>query len=94
VIGQFYLGLPTPEAYRDLLLDTHGPINAAFPRRYKRFFISGTFHSALGGDLFYTGQVDGVPLYQWTGDFLNRQRGWLDLVADAVPGSPSGAFLE
>ena len=93
-IGGFYLRLPTPLDYRNLLLNTHGPINDHFPRRYKRFIFSGTTHTATETNLFYTTQIDGVPLYEWTGNFVDHRKGWKDLVDDFEPGSPSGAFVE
>jgi hypothetical protein len=83
---RFFIGIPTQEEYRDLLLTVHDPINAAFPNRYKRFIRSGDdSHTSLRGDLFYTGEANGVPLYQWTDDFVNGDAGWVDIVEDFVP---------
>jgi len=86
VIDRFFLDVPTQEAYRELLLSVHGPIHRAFPRRYKRFIRSGsTVHTALGDDLFYTAEANGVPLYRWVRDLVYGRSGWRDLVEDFVP---------
>jgi hypothetical protein len=83
---RFFLSIPTQAEYRDLLLDTHDPIHAAFPNRYKRFIRSGSSqHTALGGNLFYTAEIDGVPLHEWTGDFVDQKFGWIDLIEDFIP---------
>jgi hypothetical protein len=89
---RFFLSDPFPAPfmtqaqYRSLLLTTHDPINAEFPTRHKRFIRSGsTQHTALGSSLFYTATINGVPLYQWTGDFVDQQSGWVDLVQDLIP---------
>jgi hypothetical protein len=83
---RFFLGIPTQELYRAALQTALGPIHADHPNRYKRFIRSGdTSHTSLRGDLFYTGEADGVPLYEWTGDFVNAQPGWVDIVEDFVP---------
>ena len=83
---RFFLSVPTQTAYRDLLLTTHDPVNAAFPTRYKRFIKSGsTAHTMLGSSLFYTSSIDGVALHQWTKDFANQKPGWVDLIEDFIP---------
>lgn len=83
---RFFLGFLSNQAYRDLLTSVHDPINAAFPDRYKRFIRSGSSeHTNLRGDLFYTGEANGVPIYQWMDDFVNRNPGWVDIVEDFVP---------
>lgn len=83
---RFFLGFLTQVQYRDLLLSTHDPIHAAFPKRYNRFIRSGSSqHTSLGGSLFYTAEIDGVPLYQWTDDFIRKNPGWVDLVEDFIP---------
>jgi len=83
---RFFLGVPTQEAYRAALLNATDPLNALVPNRYKRFIRSGdTSHTSLRGDLFYTAEADGVPLYEWTDDFVNDDPGWVDIVEDFVP---------
>jgi pectinacetylesterase len=78
---RFFLSIPTAAAYRSLLLNTHNPINAAHPDRYKRFIRAGsTAHTAIAGNLFYTATANGIPLYQWVTDFVNGAPGWVDNV--------------
>lgn len=73
--------------YRDLIETEHGALEAAFPNRYKRFIVSGdASHTALQSPLFYSQQVDGVVLNDWTGHFVSpRKPFWLDLVEDFIP---------
>ncbi len=72
--------------YRNLILTEHGKLNDAHPNRYKRFIVSGnTSHTALQTPLFYTQEVDGVTLDQWTEDFLVPRPFWVDLVEDFMP---------
>ena len=93
VVGAGLSGLAAAHLYRQrvpaariLLLDTHDPINDRFPHRHKRFIRSGSVqHTALGGSLFYTAEIDGVPLHQWMGDFVNQKAGWVDLIQDLIP---------
>jgi hypothetical protein len=83
---RFFLGVPTQELYREALLSRTDSINADHPNRYKRFVRSGdTSHTSLRGDLFYTGEANGVPLHEWTEDFVNSGPGWVDIVEDFVP---------
>jgi hypothetical protein len=84
--NRFFLNVPTQVQYRDLLLTTHGAINGSHPDRYKRFIVSGDdSHTALQSPLFYSQEVDGVPLNLWTDDFLIPTPFWVDLVEDFVP---------
>lgn len=96
---RFFLGVPTQEQYRELIVTEHGLLNTAHPDRYKRFIRSGDgFHTALQTPLFYFGAANGVPLNEWTADFLNPGRRanregengpkrslWVDIVEDFVP---------
>jgi Pectinacetylesterase len=78
---RFFLGLIFQPAavYRNLLLSTHDPINAAYPDRYKRYVRAGaTSHTAIGGSLYYTLAVNNIPLYQWITDFVNDDPHWVD----------------
>jgi len=83
--------LPPPSGlsqvqYRELLLSRHGLVHEAHPDRYKRFIRSGDdAHTALRGDLFYLGEIDGVPLNEWTDDFVIPRPFWVDLVEDFIP---------
>ena len=75
--------------YRDLLLDNHGPLHEEFPKRYKRFIVSGDrSHTALQFPLFYTQRVEGVPLNVWTRNFIANKKSWVDLVQDFKAAPP------
>jgi hypothetical protein len=72
--------------YRALILAEHGALNAAHPDRYKRFIVSGnSSHTALQSPRFYTFEADGVPLNEWTDDFVKKRPFWVDIVEDFVP---------
>ncbi len=72
--------------YRALILAEHGALNAAFPDRYKRFIVSNDdSHTALQSPLFYSQDANGVPLNEWTADFLVPTPFWVDLVEDFIP---------
>ncbi len=61
-------------------------LHAAHPDRYKRFIRSGDdTHTALQTPLFYIGDANGVPLHEWTDDFLVPRPFWVDIVEDLVP---------
>jgi len=78
---RFFLSVPTAAAYRSLLLGTTDPVVADFPGRYNRFVRgASTVHTAIGGGLFYTLSVNGIPLYQWIADFVNDDPHWVDNV--------------
>ena len=84
--NRFFLNVPTQVEFRDLILTEHGAINAAHPNRYKRFIVSGdASHTALQSLLFYSQDADGVPLNEWTEDFLVPRPFWVDIVEDFVP---------
>ena len=88
--NRFFLDLLPPNGtqqdYRDLILTEHGLLNAEYPDRYKRFIVSGdNSHTALQSPLFYTQEVDGVLLNEWTEDFLVPTPFWVDLVEDFIP---------
>ena len=76
----------TQVQYRDLILTEHGLLNEEYPDRYKRFIRSGDDrHTALRGDLFYLGEINGVPLNEWTDDFVVPRPFWIDLIEDFAP---------
>jgi hypothetical protein len=66
--------------------DAHDALNAAHPDRYKRFIVSGdTSHTALQSIRFYDQTADGVPLNEWTGDFIEQpgqDSVWVDIVEE------------
>lgn len=72
-----------PEAYRALILAEHGALHEAYPRRYKRFIVSGDdTHGAvqvtaptpnfpfLQPFSFYTQDANGTPLVYWASEFV------------------------
>jgi len=84
--NRFFLKVPTQAMYRQLIVSEHGALHQAHPDRYKRFIRSGDLsHTALQTPLFYVGEADGTPLYQWTRDFLVPRPFWQDIVEDFVP---------
>ena len=89
--NRFFMGVNLPgvpffvllnqNMYRDIIIDEHGAVNELYPKRYKRFVVSGDYsHTALQLPLFYTQTVDGVPLNEWTRAFLGNKKAWQDLV--------------
>lgn len=84
---RFFLGVPTQELYRELIVSEHGALNAAYPERYKRFIVSGSdAHTALQFPRFYTDTVEGVSLNEWVGAMVGpRRKQWVDLVQEFIP---------
>ena len=81
-----FLGVPTQEEYRALIVDEHGQINALHPDRYKTFIVSGDdSHTALQTPLFFLQDANGVFLNEWADDFLVPRPFWVDIVEDFVP---------
>lgn len=78
IIGGAYLGLSGPD-FKALLLRETGKVHDAYPKRFERFFIEGVAHTSLMAG-FYTVQVDGVTLPEWTRRMINDQPGWNDLL--------------
>ena len=84
--NRFFNDIPTQEEYRELIVEEHGILHDAYPDRYMRFIRSGDDeHTALQRPTFYLGEADGVPLYDWTDDFLVPRPFWVDIVEDFVP---------
>jgi hypothetical protein len=86
--NRFFLNVPTQEQYREIIVTEHGALHDAHPFRYKQFIRSGDDeHTALQLPTFYLGEANGVPLYEWTDQFVNKPFGfgWVDIVEDFVP---------
>ena len=67
--------------YRDVLLNQFDPINAAYPRRYKRFIIDGVGHTIVGGPGFFSTEIDGISVADWVmGQVRRKQSTFVDLV--------------
>jgi hypothetical protein len=75
--------LMDPEVYRNLILTQHGALNEAYPRRYKRFIVSGDdTHGGVQQTaatpnfpyqqpfLFYTQDANGTSLSAWAAEFV------------------------
>jgi hypothetical protein len=75
--------LMPPLAYRDLILTEHGALNAAYPKRYKRFIVSGDdTHGAVQVTAttpnfiypqpfsFYTREANGTALTDWAAELV------------------------
>lgn len=75
--------LMDPEVYRALILTEHGALNEAYPKRYKRFIVSGDdTHGAvqvtaptpnfpfLQPFSFYTREANGTPLTVWATELI------------------------
>jgi hypothetical protein len=75
--------LMNPEVYRELILAEHGPLNEKYPRRYKRFIVSGDdTHGAVQVTAptpnfpfvqpfsFYTREADGTYLTKWAAELV------------------------
>ena len=73
----------SPDVYRELILTEHGALQEAYPKRYKRFIVTGDdTHGAVQGAasspcapdpqpfLFYTQDANGTLLSEWTTDFV------------------------
>jgi len=85
--NRFFLGLLADQPmFRDLVVTGHGALNAAHPKRYKQFIVSGdTSHTALQTPLFYAQDANGVLLNKWTKDFLKKKKSWTDIVEAPLP---------
>lgn len=77
----FFLAL-SGEEYEELLLGTTGDLQQRAGGRYQRFLPQGGGHTILLGPGFYTQQVDGVSVRDWTEAFLTDSDDWTDIVQD------------
>ena len=84
--NRFFMQVPTQALYRGLLLSEHSLINWLYPDRYKNFIVSGDdSHTALQTPLFYLQDANGVPLNEWTDDFLIGRPFWTNEIEEFVP---------
>jgi Pectinacetylesterase len=85
--NRFFMNVPTQELYRNLLLSEHGALNASHPKRYRSFIVSGdSSHTALQTPLFYSQEVNGTTLNDWTEAFIKNDKDvWVELIQDFVP---------
>ncbi|MGB5323867.1 MAG: pectin acetylesterase-family hydrolase [Pseudomonadales bacterium] len=80
--NRFFMALVfDPVRFREIVVDTHGMINAQYPDRYKQFIVAGDdSHTALQSELFYVQDALGIFLNDWTKAFLRNKKGWKNLV--------------
>jgi hypothetical protein len=68
--------------YRNLVISEHSAIHALFPDRYKTFIRAGQLsHTALQNNEFYQ-SANGVPFYDWLGDFIVPRPSWINIVEE------------
>ena len=90
VIASFLM-LDRP-AYQDLMFDITGEVQAAWPERFKRYFVNGESHTILLGagvgpngvgseGTFASLEIDGVALSDWVADLVVDGPAWRDLIA-------------
>jgi len=75
VIAEEFLEMK-PGDYEDLLLETSGYINEAYPDKFKRFIIKGNSHCV--GDYKY--EIDGTNLVEWIDQLITDDPEWEDLL--------------
>ena len=78
IIGGAFLGMKGSD-YRQLMLTETDKLAAAYPHRFKRFFIEGASHTAILAG-YYDVEVGGTTLLQWTDAMLNNRSAWRDLL--------------
>jgi hypothetical protein len=68
------------DAYEALLLGVTDDIRSRQPERFNRFFVQGESHTVLGLPAFYTTEIDGMAIRDWTVDVLDGASDWQDLI--------------
>ena len=87
--NRFFLGGLDALTYRQVLTSVHADVNATFPDTYKTFIRSGdNSHTALATSRLYLSDANGVPLHEWTDDFIRDKKTWINIVEDFVPAPP------
>jgi len=72
------------DAYEALLRQVTGDIRSRQPR-FKRFFIQGESHTVLELPSFYTTEIAGTTMRDWTADLLTDGPAWKDLIEGFNP---------
>jgi hypothetical protein len=75
----------TAEQFEALLRQVTDDIHSRQPERFKRFFIQGSSHTIVELPAFYTTEIAGTSLRDWTADLLTDGPAWLDLIEGANP---------
>jgi hypothetical protein len=73
------------DAYEALLLQVTDDIHSRQSERFKRFFIQGESHTVLELPSFYTTEITGITMRDWTAGLLTDGPGWQDLVEGFNP---------
>jgi hypothetical protein len=77
---RFFLNLGAAD-FESLLRSVTGDVQAQHPDRFKRFFQQGELHTVLELPTFYTEELNGITVRDWTAAFLANDTAWQDLVA-------------
>ncbi|MDX2171247.1 MAG: pectin acetylesterase-family hydrolase [Deltaproteobacteria bacterium] len=85
-----------PPAYEALLRETTDALHAAFPDRFKRFFIQGEGHTILELPQFFGTEVLGLSVRDWTADILTDGDNWQDVIEpfNPFPGYSSPRYVD
>jgi hypothetical protein len=97
IIADVFLKL-APAAFRDALLSETDRVHAAYPDRYRRFFVDGVTHTAMLGDPtgIIGSDLGAIELPPNSGDLLTKVKiGGLDLTTsgDTLVGDWLKAFV-
>ncbi len=77
VIGSIFLQMNTND-FKNLLLSVTGEIHQDHPNRFQRYFVNGSMHTMLELSSYYSMQVSGTTLSQWTADEVTDTADWKD----------------
>lgn len=78
IIGGAFLRMDT-NAFKAKLLAETGRIHDRYPHRFERFLETGGGHTAIIG--FYSYEIDGVTIPDWTERMIDNRYDWPDLLA-------------
>lgn len=76
---RFFLGV-SAERFEMLLRGVTGDIHARQGERFRRFYPQGTTHTVLLSPEFYTREIDGTTVREWTAGLLDGTPVWRDLI--------------
>ena len=62
----------SPRKFSEVLIGTTSDIKELYPQSFFRYFPKGLDHVALWRDRFYSLEIEGVHLYEWADNLLNR----------------------
>lgn len=79
---RFFLSLGA-EGFEGLLKEVTGDVQGRWPSRFKRFFKQGDAHTVLELPSFFTEEIAGLSVVDWTADFLTNGPDWQDTVEPA-----------